>query len=334
MAENADEGTRVGEPIPAEDTDALLYRISGDDASSFKVDNNGQITTTVELDFETKSMYMVALLAIDPSGAHDTIMVTIMVTDEEDGAVITGVEEVDYAENGEAPVATFSATDPDVDADDIEWSLDGPDKGLFEIDGGVLTFKDSPDFEAPADGDEEPDDVAGDQGKGDNVYKVTVVASGGMQEVAVTVTNVDEAGSVSFDQPQPQATRALKASFSDDDGEDSPSWQWSSGPSAEGPWTDIQGAITAARKPTAGDVGNYLRATVTYEDTFGEKTVSGVTDQPVEPKTLANAAPEFSDQGGGRRGSGTGHGGCTLSAREPQEGQFGASGEDFDAGRS
>ena len=87
--------------------------------------------------------------------------------------------EYDYAENGEDPVATFSATDPDVDADDIEWSLDGPDKGLFEIDGGVLTFEDSPDFEAPADGDEEPDDVAGDQGKGDNVYKVTVVASGG-----------------------------------------------------------------------------------------------------------------------------------------------------------
>ena len=84
---------------------------------------------------------------------------------------------------------------------------------------------------------------------------------------------------MTFDQPQPQATRALKASFSDDDGEDSPSWQWSSGASAEGPWTDIQGAITAARKPTTGDVGNYLRATVTYEDKFGEKTVSGVTDR-------------------------------------------------------
>ena len=65
--------------------------------------------------------------------------------------------EVSYAENGEGPVATFSATDPDADADDIEWSLGGPDDGLFEIDGGVLTFKESPDFEAPTDGDEDDD---------------------------------------------------------------------------------------------------------------------------------------------------------------------------------
>ena len=185
-------------------------------------------------------------------------------------------------------------SDPDAEADDIEWSLGGPDAGAFEIDGGVLTFKESPDFEAPTDGDEDGDS-AGNQGKGDNVYKVTVVASGGEQEVAVTVTDVDEPGSVSFDQPQPQATRGLKASFSDDDGEESPSWQWSRGASAEGPWTDIQGAITATRMPTADDVGSYLRATVTYEDKSGEKAISGVTAEPVEARTLANARPKFSD---------------------------------------
>ena len=208
--------------------------------------------------------------------------------------VYAAAQAIDYAENGTDEVATFTASDPDAEADDIEWSLGGPDAGAFEIDGGVLTFKESPDFEAPTDGDEDGDS-AGNQGKGDNVYKVTVVASGGEQEVAVTVTDVDEPGSVSFDQPQPQATRGLKASFSDDDGEESPSWQWSRGASAEGPWTDIQGAITATRMPTADDVGNYLRATVTYEDKSGEKAISGVTAEPVEPRTLANARPKFSD---------------------------------------
>ena len=202
--------------------------------------------------------------------------------------------EVSYAENGEDPVATFSASDPDADADDIDWDLGGVDVADFEIDGGVLTFKESPDFEKPTDRDEVDDaDEVGDQGKGDNVYMVTVLASGGSQEVAVTVTDVDEPGKVTFDQPQPQVSRDLKASFSDEDGDEGPSWQWSRGASMEGPWTDIDGAMTAARNPTAADVGMYLRATVTYEDKFGEQTVSGVTVNAVEERTVANAAPAF-----------------------------------------
>ena len=44
-----------------------------------------------------------------------------------------------------------------------------------------------------------------------------------------------------------------------------------------------------------GDIGSYLRATVTYTDSIGDQTVSGVTDNPVEARTLANAAPEFDE---------------------------------------
>ena len=202
--------------------------------------------------------------------------------------------EVSYAENGEDPVATFSATDPDADADDIDWDLGGVDAADFEIDGGVLSFKESPDFEDPTDRDEVDDaDEIGDQGAGDNVYKVTVLASGGEQEVEVTVTNVNEPGKVTFSQPQPQATRDLTASFTDEDGDDNPSWQWSRGPAMDGPWDDIPGATTPARNPTAADIGSYLRATVTYDDSFGSQTVSGVTANAVEARTLANAAPAF-----------------------------------------
>ena len=291
-------GARVGEPVGAGDADddLLLYTISGDDAGSFKVGRkDGQLTTAEKLDFETKSSYTVMVTATDPSGATDTITAMIMVTDEDDGAVITGVEGIDYAENGEDPVATFSAMDPDADAGDIEWSLDGVDKADFELDGGVLTFKESPDFEKPSDRDEK-DDEAGDQGKGDNVYMVTVKASGGELEVAVTVTNENEPGKVTFDQPQPQATRNLKASMSDEDGDEGPAWQWSRGAAMDGPWADIAGAMTAARKPTAADVGSYLRATVTYEDSFGEQTVSGVTANAVEGRTVSNASPKFPDK--------------------------------------
>ena len=303
-----DKDARVGEPITAGDADddKLVYRLSGPDAGSFLLGSGlehdevgeGQLQVKGKLDYEAQSMHTVVVTAVDPSGASDSITVTIMVTDQDDPPTITGVKKVSYAENGTDAVATFSAEDEDADAGDIEWSLSGVDKGDFEIDGGELTFKKSPNFEKPTDRDEDTV-AAGDQGKGDNVYKVTVVATGDTkaeQEVGVTVTDEDEAGSVSFDQPQPQATRALTASVKDDDTplEDS-KWQWSRGPGVDGPWTDIQGQANRSRKPVAADIGSYLRATVTYTDTHGAQTASGVTDNPVETRTLANAAPKFGE---------------------------------------
>ena len=250
----------VGEPVEATDgnNDLLIYRLSGADAASFKIGSGlddateGQLMTAEELDFETKSSYEVVVIATDPSGAYDMITVMITVTDEDDNAVITGEEGIKYAEDREDAVATFSASDPDAGAGDIEWSLEGVDADIFEIsDEGVLTFEEQPDFEKPKDEDEDTDS-AGEQGKGDNVYKVTVVASEGKLDVVVTVTNVNEDGEVTFTRPQPQATRPLLAKFTDEDGREGPSWQWSRGPEAGGPWTAIEGATTASRSAGRG----------------------------------------------------------------------------------
>ncbi len=302
--ENMDKES-VGEPVPANDADTvdnglLIYTLSGADAANFSVDNGGQIKTKVKLDFETQSMHTVVLTATDPSGASDSITVNITVMDGPDDAVITGVETFTFPEDREdLEIATFSASDPDAaDADaTIEWDLSGPDDDLFEIsDDGVLSFKAQPDFENAKDDDEDPD-ASGNQGKGDNIYKVTVEALSGDLDVVVTVTDVDEDGSVSFDKPQPQATRELTASLDDDDGTDKPSWSWSKSMdanAADADWMSISGT-SAKRTPTAEDVGYYLRATVTYEDKHGTKTVSGVTDNAVEGETLANAKPDFGD---------------------------------------
>ena len=102
-----------------------------------------------ELNYEGRTAYTVVVTGTDPSGASDSITVTINVTDENDNAVITADGSVDYDENGTDPVATFVATDEDGDA--IVWSLneDDADAKLFTIDGGVLAFKDSPNFECP-----------------------------------------------------------------------------------------------------------------------------------------------------------------------------------------
>ena len=188
-------------------------------------------------------------------------------------------------------MATFSATDQDGDA--IVWSLSGDDNGDFTIAGGVLAFKSSPNYESP---------VSASVGTlaDSNVYNVTVEATGGTQKVVVTVTNVDEDGSVGFagqGRYQPQVGRGLEATLSDQDGGVTDAvWQWARSMDMQ-TWTDIEGATSQKRTPVAADDGYYLRASVTYADMFGSgKMVSAVTANRVEPRTVSNAAPSFADQ--------------------------------------
>ena len=47
--------------------------------------STGQLMTKAALDYETKMSYMVTVTATDPDGASDSIMVTIMVTDVDEG---------------------------------------------------------------------------------------------------------------------------------------------------------------------------------------------------------------------------------------------------------
>ena len=201
----------------------------------------------------------------------------------------TATSAISYAENGTGPVATFTATDADGDA--IVWSLNGDDKERFTITGGVLAFKESPDYENPNSAEK----VGTLEDK--NVYKVTIRATGGSHDVVVMVTNVDEPGKVTLDRPQPQVGRDLEATLRDVDlGQTDEKWQWARSEDME-VWADIRGATSQKRSPVAEDVGMYLRATVVYEDSFGSgKTASAVTANPVEARTVANAAPSFKDQ--------------------------------------
>ena len=131
------------------------------------------------------------------------------------------------------------------------------------------------------------------------MYRVTVEASGGTHHVVVRVTDVDEAGTASIDRPQPQVSRPLGASLSDEDaGVTAERWQWARSQDRT-TWIDIKRATSARRSPERADEGMYLRATVTYSDKFGPgKTASAVSARPVEARTLANAAPRFADRSG------------------------------------
>ena len=96
---------------------------------------------------------------------------------------VTGPTTVDYPENGEGPVATYTATDPEGEA--IAWSVSGTDHALFSITAGVLEFLVPPNYENPVDGD------------GDNAYQLEVVATDpagatAMITVTTTVTDVND----------------------------------------------------------------------------------------------------------------------------------------------
>ena len=111
---------------------------------------------------------------------------TVTVTDVNGRPMVEGGRRFWFAENGAAVVAVFTATDPE--GDPVAWSLGGADAASFDVAGGTLRFLAPPDFEMPA-------DVGAD-----NVYDVIVEASdsggGAGHDVAVAVTDVDEAATV------------------------------------------------------------------------------------------------------------------------------------------
>ena len=206
---------------------------------------------------------------------------------------------ISYAENGMDPVATFTAVDPE--GEDIAWSLDGEDKDVFKIEGGVLTFAKSPDYEAAAD--------VGTN----NIYQVTVQAGDGrtaddtmgMQVVRVTVSNVDEPGTVILTTLQPVDGKAITATLTDPDtGATGPitttEWQWANSDSADGPYTDIEeDADGETYTPKPADKGKFLRAKVTYTDPQGsDKTAEVVSANTVLAARSANTAPVFEDEEG------------------------------------
>ena len=186
----------VGAVVTATDPngDTLTYSLGGADAGSFDIgQDDGQIEVkpSTELNLEAKATYRVTVTASDPGGLSDSVDVTIKLTNVDEGPEImvgglgiSGQSSVDYAEDRRDPVATYTAVGPD--AASARWTLSGDDAGDFTIGSsdGVLTFRTSPNYEAPADADT------------DNVYKVTVTANDGsnqaMRDVTVTVADVDE----------------------------------------------------------------------------------------------------------------------------------------------
>ena len=304
--DNDNTDDNVGAVVSATDPDpnaeTPTYTLGGDDVALFRVRANGQIEvgSGTELDYETRTTYMVTLTAEDSFGSSSSIEVTIMVNPVDEAPDVSGEGEIEYAEDREDAVATYTAVDPEGTAI-ASWMVDGTDADTFTIEGGVLRFAKTPDYETPA-------DVAGTgvstAAADDNMYEITVKAmdsTGKTAEKAVTVevTNVDEDGTVTLSARRPQVDVAFTAELTDLDGAVTNStWQWAKSRSKNGSYTDIDGAEAATHTPTdatgKSDVGYYLRATVSYTDPQGsDKTAMMKSEHTVQGTRGSNAAPEF-----------------------------------------
>ena len=203
------------------------YSLAGPDASKFQLKGSNPVLSFVSApDFEAKAsadgdnVYEVTVRA-SVGGDTGERMVRVTVGEVDEGLDVSGPSTMSFVENGEGPVATFTATDPE-GAMPIAWflgtdSIDGvdtadvADNGHFDIDDetGVLTFDvggdtDTPDVSVSPDFENPP--TSNDT---DNTYKVVVAAcdvaleaggtcggNTGYHKVTVEVTNVNEPGKI------------------------------------------------------------------------------------------------------------------------------------------
>ena len=191
VAENTAPGNNIGNPVSATDADTddgdeLSYTLGGANAASFTIDAaTGQLGTKAALNYEIKSSYTVTVTAEDPSGATDTITVTINLADE---TTMTGPTKVDYPENGTHPVAIYQSEGGALSL--TASPGDFTDSNFFSIDNnGELRFIEPPNHEFARDRNE------------DNVYDIMIMAGSGHNaedflRVKVTVTNAAEAPAV------------------------------------------------------------------------------------------------------------------------------------------
>ena len=295
VAENTAAAAAIGAPVAAAGASGTVaYTLGGTDAASFDiVAATGQLQTKAALDHETRSSYQVTVTATDTDGAVDTAVVIEVTNEIELLAAVSGPASVTHPENDAARVGTYSASSAQ-DRDGIVWSLSGDDAAHFSIDdpGGALRFHIdavSPNIFAKPPDHESPTDNGTD-----NDYEVTVTASTAgsgtsvTRAVTVTVSDVDEAGTLTLSSTRPQSGTELTATLADPDvvdGTPTYTWERSIRPNA---WKTIAAATSSTYTPAAADTGRFLRATATYTDGHGAaKTAAALTYEVVTASLLS-----------------------------------------------
>ena len=281
------------ETYQASDVDAgtnLTWTLGGNDAGGFTI-VGGELKFKNEPNFENpadqdnNNIYDVNVNVSDGS-LSATQDVTITVTNVNEAPTITsGPMTKNVAENTMS-VGSYTASDVDM-PDIISWSVESGDSTHFRITNGELEFQNAPDFEIKQDDNT------------DNIYNVTVRATdtGGLfvtRTVAVTVTNVDEAGTASFTGTLSGGSTQTASVTDPDGGIGSKSYRWQRGMTSGGSFSNITTNATGVNYvPVAADVTKYLRVIVSYADAEGSgKSATSVSRGPIG---ASNSEPTFND---------------------------------------
>ncbi|MYA49220.1 MAG: cadherin repeat domain-containing protein [Chloroflexi bacterium] len=302
----------------------ITYRLMGPDAAKFQLSATRVLSfkEDQEPDYEMPgdanrdNVYEVTVRASDGTMYADQ-MVKVTVTDEDEGPIVTGMDTINYAENGKGAVGTFMARDPE-GRTTITWSLatdssidgvetaDVADNASFMIDeDGMLKFASPPDFENPA-----------DTNATDNTYKVVVLAADaatdgqtGYHKVTVKVTNLNEPGEITWitstsnGTPQFLVGATLTATAEDGDITNTTqtftadvadevagvTWRWYSGGS------EIATATTNSYQLQDSDAGKHIRVVVRYQvdGNTSQESAQLTTDYPVLRARVGASQLEF-----------------------------------------
>ncbi len=181
----------------------FTWSLSGADRGDFNMDGNGntgELTFRNTPDHESPAdsnrdnEYLVTVWAADEGGLRGSLDVTVTVNNVDERPTITGdATPPPFPENSVRSVATYRAADPE--RSPITWSLSGDDRDDFNISQtGVLTFANIPDFENPADADEDNEYVLTVEARDDGFHfdrldvTVAVTNSTGKEEPTITTT--------------------------------------------------------------------------------------------------------------------------------------------------
>ena len=299
IAENTASNTNIGNPISATDQDTgdtLTYSLGGTDAASFDIDtSSGQLKTKAELDKENKASYQVTVSVRDSkndagiadTATDETITVDITVTEENDAPEFDDLTDTrEFPENtlaGQDIGSPVAATDDDA-GETLTYSLEGTDKDSFTIVPGTGQIQTKSGL------------TYNHEGKDTYLVIVKVVDSkGGTDIVAViiTVTDLEEAGTVTLSTTHPTARAQFTATLTDPDGGvTGTTWVWAKANTQDGAYTAISGETSATYTPADEDEGKFLKATASYTDRRGAgKTAEAVSANAVGTGT--NRAPDF-----------------------------------------
>ncbi len=196
--ENSADGTAIG-TVVATDADSIptTYQdwaiTSGNTNVAFAIDSSSgelSVATSSELDYESTASYTLALSVSDGTNTASAETLSINLSNVNEQPSLTSAATASANENDSSFAYTASATDVDA-ADSLTYSISGGADAAsftFNLSGASLGFIVAPNYESPADSNE------------DNIYEVElqVTDAGGLSDyldLQISVTNVNEAPS-------------------------------------------------------------------------------------------------------------------------------------------